>query len=85
MIHANSQIMMALVQDETVILKLETGEYFGLNDVGSRLWKLIQSPVKLSAIVEELLRDYEVEPATLRNDVIRIVDELLTAKLAVIN
>ena len=46
---------------EQVILNLASGVYFGLDEVGARIWSLIEKPRRLSSIVETLLAEYEVE------------------------
>ena len=47
---------------EAVILHLKSGEYFGLNEVGARIWNLIQEPKRVDAVLESVLEEYEVEP-----------------------
>jgi hypothetical protein len=38
-----------------VVMSIESGNYFGLNPVGSRIWELIEQPVKVAEVVEKLL------------------------------
>jgi hypothetical protein len=54
------------VGDEVVILNLTTGVYHGLNEVGSRIWSLIEEPKSLQSIQEILLAEYEVEATDFR-------------------
>jgi hypothetical protein len=46
---------------ETVILNLDSGFYFILNEVGSSIWKLIQQPKTVNEIENAILEEYEVE------------------------
>ena len=39
------------IDEDKVMMDLEKGQYFALNSVGSRIWEEIQSPVKISEVV----------------------------------
>jgi hypothetical protein len=64
------------LEGEAVILNLETGTYFGLNEVGTRIWTLIQEHESLNRVFEAIRREYEVSPEALHGDLLRMVDEL---------
>ncbi len=64
------------MDDETVLVDLRTGTYFGLNPVGSWIWTQMDGSTDLSAILEGLLREFDVEDTTAREDLLRIVGEL---------
>ena len=49
-----------LLKDEAVLLDLKEGFYFGLNDVGSRIWTLIGEQRTLAEICDTLITEYEV-------------------------
>ncbi|MDB4971662.1 MAG: hypothetical protein JWN48_3 [Myxococcaceae bacterium] len=61
---------------EAVILGAEAGEYFGLNEVGARIWELVQEPVRVSAICATVCAEYEVSEAECERDVIELLVEL---------
>ena len=62
--------------EETVLLHLGTEQYYGLDEVGSRVWQLLREHRTLDPIVAALLREYEVDETTLRDDLERLLDEL---------
>ena len=64
------------VDDETVVLNLESGVYFGLDDVGARMWQLIVEHRSLRAVRATLLDEFDVAAETLERDLIRFVSEL---------
>lgn len=66
---------------ETVLLNLASESYFGLDEVGTRVWQLLSETTSASALVDSLLAEYEVGAEQLRNDVERIVVELAEAGL----
>jgi coenzyme PQQ synthesis protein D (PqqD) len=69
------------VEDALVLLRLESEVYYELDDVGARIWQLLGERGNADAIVPELLEEYDVEEAKLRNDVSRLVSELGNAGL----
>ncbi len=71
-----TQVMARTVGDETVILDLASGTYFGLDPVGARIWQLIADGQALGAICETLLAEYEVTRDVLEGDILRLTEEL---------
>lgn len=55
---------------EAVVLDASTGRYFGLNEVGLRIFELTREPRSVQAIVQALLEEFEVEEEQLRSDVL---------------
>lgn len=66
---------------DKVMMDLEKGHYFSLNSVASRIWELMDSPKKVSEIVESLLEEYEVDRDTCEKSVIEFVEGLNHAEL----
>jgi hypothetical protein len=71
------------IADETVILRLDTEQYFGLNGVGSRLWELLGHGTDVDRAVSMLADEYEVEPALVRTDVLALLSNLMGSELVV--
>lgn len=69
---------------ETVLLNLVNEHYFGLDPVGSRIWQVLGETGRAPAVVETLLAEYDVDEATLRADVERLIGELAGAGLVVL-
>jgi hypothetical protein len=61
---------------ETVLLNLESGIYYGLDAVGTRVWQLIMEGCTIAAVCETMIAEYDVAPEVLRGDVARLVSEL---------
>jgi len=64
------------VSGETVLLDLNSENYFGLNDVGTHIWQLIQEQNDLQKIYDKLLEEYEVDADRLRRDFDEIISQL---------
>ena len=76
--------MLQEIGGEGVILDLVSATYFGLDQVGVRLWQLLQADPGLQAASDVLLTEYEVDPATLEQDLTTLVSQLVAAGLATI-
>ncbi|MCK5544254.1 MAG: PqqD family protein [Desulfobulbaceae bacterium] len=46
---------------EAVILDLDTGQYLGLDETGTRIWTLLQESRSVREILDILLDEYDVE------------------------
>lgn len=66
---------------ETVMLHIGSELYFGLDEVGTRVWELIKEHGAVAPVMATLLAEYDVDPATLQADVDRLLGELLDAGL----
>ena len=62
---------------ESAILNLKAGVYYGLNEVGTRIWKLIQEPRRVGDLRDALLEEYEVEPDRCEADLMILLQDLL--------
>lgn len=78
-----AQVMARQVGEETVILDLASGTYFGLDPVGARVWQLMGEGKTLSEICDTMLDEYEVTRDALERDVIELAQELSAQGLIV--
>jgi len=69
---------------EAVILQLDAGMYFGLDPVGTRLWQLIETHGTLRPVLEAALREFDVAPDVLEQDLLDLVSTLAEKRLVVV-
>jgi len=69
---------------EAVILNLDTGFYFGLNETGTRIWTLLESSDSVQAAYEAMLDEYDVEPGELAEEVQELIENLSENGLVVL-
>jgi hypothetical protein len=65
------------VAGESVILNLNTETYFGLDEVGTSMWHSLQQAGTIQEAYESLISKYEVDPATLRKDFQKLIEDLV--------
>jgi hypothetical protein len=69
------QISCDLIGD-AVILDLKKGIYYGLDEVGARVWSLIKEPRRVSDVLDVLLEEYEVDRHRCESDVLDLLRDL---------
>ncbi len=66
---------------ESVLLNLKTGQYYGLDAVGTRVWQLLSQYNDLAQLGEALLAEYDVDPDVLQRDLSELAAQLARADL----
>ncbi len=72
-----SDILISEVGGESVLLNLKNERYFGLDDVGTQMWKALVASDSIQAAYERLLAEYDVEANRLRQDLDDLIQKLL--------
>ena len=75
------EVLFQEVSGEIVLLDLASENYFGLDEIGARIWTLLSVGSSVGAVLETLEVEYDVERAVLENDVESLLEELITAGL----
>jgi hypothetical protein len=72
------------VDEETVMMSIRNGKYYGLDAVGTRVWELVAEPVRVSSLCEQLCEEFDVEVVQCSTDVLGFLNELLRENLVAI-
>ena len=64
-----------------VILHLQDGIYYELNETGSRVWELVQQPCRLGTIFDSLLCEYDVDSERCWDDLVALAQDMLARGL----
>lgn len=81
-IQIHPRVLIQEVDGEAVLLDVDQGMYYALNEVGTRAWKYLKDTGDPEDAVKGILREYEVDEATLRTDLQAFVKELVDNGLA---
>ena len=68
-ISRSPSVLTAEVDGEVVMMSIQQGQYFGLDDIGSDIWRRIEPPCSFAALIDGLALDYEADRATILADV----------------
>ena len=66
---------------EVILLSLTTAMYYGLNQVGARVWELVREPTRVADVRDVIAREYEVEPQQAESDLLELLRQLAGAGL----
>ena len=69
------------VGGETAILDCAKGVYFGVNAIGTRVWDLLQVPVRVGDVLGRLVGEFDVAPERCRQDLMAFLVHLLQSGL----
>ena len=72
-----SHVLVRFLDKESVLLNIETERYFGLDETGTRMWQLATAAPKIEVAYQQLLDEYDVEPALLRSNLVELLDRLV--------
>jgi hypothetical protein len=71
-----AELLESDVGEEIVALDVNQGQCYGLNAVGSRVWRLLDTPMSIQDICGTLRDEYEVEPEVCHEEVSRLLADL---------
>ena len=77
------QVMSRLVGDETVLLDLSSGIYFGLDGVGKLIWESVADGLSLRETAATIAAEFEVEEAQAQADLIAFATDLVERGLLI--
>lgn len=78
-------VLISNLQDESVILNLNSERYFGLDDVGTRMLSLLTSSDSIEAAYEALAAEYDVDRDMLRQDLVSLIEHLSAQGLIIVS
>lgn len=71
----------AYLDGEAVILDLQSGQYYGLNEVGARIFNLVQEPSSVGDVIDQIVQEYAVETDQFKQDLLAFLESMAQKKL----
>ena len=78
------EVLFREIDGESVILNLDSGDYHGLDEVGTRIWIVLQDSGTIAEAYAQLLSEYDVDGETLKSDLSELLGELRDSGLITI-
>lgn len=69
------------VGGELVLMSVEHGKYYGLDDVGSNIWRRIEEPIEVGQLCDALTREYAGDPTAIEHDVMALLEKFASQDL----
>jgi hypothetical protein len=77
LVSRSPSVLTAQVDDQILMMSIERGSYFGLDDIGSDIWHRIEPPCSFAELVDRLAADYDADRATIAADVKALLDRMV--------
>ena len=69
-------VLISKLQEESVILNLDSERYYGLDDIGTRILSVLTTSESIEAAYQTLVNEYDVDADVLRQDLIELIENL---------
>ena len=76
-----AHVLVRFVDREAVLLNIETEQYFGLDETGTRMWQLVTGSPNIDAAFQELTAEFDVDPEVLRSNLMELLSRLVDGGL----
>ena len=70
-------VLVRFLENESVLLNLETERYYGLDDTGTRMWQVVTKSASIDEGFAELLKEFDVEEELLRLNLSELLGQLV--------
>jgi hypothetical protein len=80
-----AHVVVQEVEGESVLLNLDSERYFGLDEVGTRMWEVLTATASVQAAYDALLAEYDVAPDVLQQDMTELIEQLVEHGLVELN
>lgn len=77
LISRSPSVLTAEVDGEVLIMSIERGCYFSLNDVGYDIWRRLDTPCSFAQLIDSLAADYDAAKATIAEDVQALLSRMI--------
>jgi len=77
----SENITYRIIDNEAVVLNLETGQYYSLNETGTFIWKLLGKGINRDDLINRIAEEFEIDKRSAANDVKPLLKDLLSEKM----
>ncbi len=81
----STEVVFNKLDEEIMMMSIENSEYYGLDNIGSRVWEILANPSTFSQIIEILMKEFEVTEENCFADVKEFLKSLDEKKLITIS
>ncbi|MBK2025256.1 lasso peptide biosynthesis PqqD family chaperone [Francisella philomiragia] len=76
-LYKNEDIYSSEVDGETIMMNIDNNAYYTTQEIGNRIWELLDSLDTPKAICDQLMQEYEVSQEQCQNEVLQFLEQLL--------
>lgn len=75
----NLEIIDSQIDDEVVMMNVEKGSYYGLNNIGSAIWEALEEPKSINELVDKFTEEYDVSVEDCKTDITLFIENMVKA------
>jgi hypothetical protein len=83
-IQVSPDVVFRNLEGEAVLLNLQSGVYFGLNETGTRIWNILSENGSLEQAYSRIVGEYDVEPELAKTDLLKLTGQLFEKGLVTV-
>jgi hypothetical protein len=76
-LRVNENVLIQDLGGESVLLNLDSEQYFGLDDIGTDMLSMLKESSSIQTTYDRLLQKYDVEPQQLQQDLLELIEQLV--------
>ena len=76
MIERGTAVLAANVGEQVVMMDVKSGRYLGLDDIGTDIWRRLETPLTFGELIDGLAADYDAERAVIAEDVRQLLAKM---------
>jgi hypothetical protein len=80
----NPEIIHSRMDGEVVMMSIDQGLFFGIDTIGTHIWNLLETNVKVEDLIEKLVASYDVERSVCENDTLKFLNDMFVKKVILI-
>jgi len=81
LVSRSSDVLATAVGEEVLMMAVDTGRYFGLDDIASDIWNRLERPCRFADLIDGLAADYAADRATIAQDVRKLLLEMAAQRI----
>lgn len=85
LITRSPSLVAAPVRDETVMMDIPSGRYYGLDDIASDIWRRLEKPCRFGNLIRALAADYDADEAAIARDVAKMLSLMAENKVVLLS
>jgi Coenzyme PQQ synthesis protein D (PqqD) len=80
-VQRDPSVIAAAVGEDVVMVSITNGFYYGVSDVAREIWNALETPQKISTLINELAINYNIDQPTCEEHTLSFLEELLAEGL----
>ncbi|UZT82597.1 lasso peptide biosynthesis PqqD family chaperone [Caproicibacterium sp. BJN0003] len=84
-VEKREDIITADLDGNVVMMSVENGKYYGMDEIATAIWKNIEQPIRVEQLVHILMDEFDVSEEQCQKDVITFLTKLYNEILIKVN